>query len=75
MFNTITGVDENDQNCIDFSRMKSHMFRDSDKRRVLDTTPLDMRKQKDMHNMKGITVGVVEEFQLEESDDRNKGIQ
>jgi len=51
------------------------MFRDSDKRRVLDTSALDMRKQKDMHNMKGITVGVVEEFQLEESDDRNKGIQ
>ena len=75
MFSTITGIDENDQNCIDFSRLKEHIFRDSDKRRVIDTSALDMRKQKDMWNMKGITVGVVEEFQLEESDDRNKNIQ
>lgn len=74
MFSTITGIDENDQNCIDFAKMKGHMFRDADKKRVLDTSCHDMRKDTDMHNMKGITVGVVEEFQLEESDNRNKGI-
>lgn len=51
MFHTITGVDENDQNCIDFNKVKDYVFRDADKRRVLDTTALDMRKQKDMHNM------------------------
>lgn len=75
MFHTITGVDENDQNCIDFSKMKNYVFRDADKNRVLDTSIYDMRKQTEMHNMKGLTVGVVEEFQVEESDDRNKGIQ
>merc|ERR1719453_294230 len=75
MFHTITGVDENDQNCIDFSKLKNYVFRDADKARVMDTSCLDMRKQTDMHNMKGLTVGVVEEFQVEESDDRNKGIQ
>jgi hypothetical protein len=62
MFDTITGVDENDQNCIDFGNMKDYIYRDSNKSRVLDTTALDMRKQTDLHNLKGITVGVVEEF-------------
>jgi hypothetical protein len=55
--------------------VKDYVFRDADKRRVLDTSCHNMREEVDMHNMKGITVGVVEEFQVEESDDRNKGIQ
>jgi hypothetical protein len=62
MFDTITGIDENDQNCIDFANVKDYVFRDADKSRVLDTSIYDMRERKDLHNMKGITVGVVEEF-------------
>ena len=42
---TITGIDENDQNCIDFANVKDYVFRDADKSRVLDTYIYDMRER------------------------------
>ena len=62
MFKTIQGQDENDSNCIDFSNLHSFMYRDADKRRVVDDSCLDMQKGKKYHNLKGVTIGVVEEF-------------
>ena len=59
---------------MDFNNLNSFMYRDTDKKRVLDTSCLDMSKEKSP-NLKGITVGVVEEFQIQERDERNKKVQ
>jgi aspartyl-tRNA(Asn)/glutamyl-tRNA(Gln) amidotransferase subunit A len=74
MFHAIQGADEADSNCVDFSTLNPSVYRDADKSRVLDTSCLDLEKETSP-NLKGITVGVVEEFQIRERDDRNRSVQ
>lgn len=74
LFVAMQGPDAADSNCIDFKNLNDFVYRDADKSRVLDTSCLDLTKTK-TPNLKGITIGVVEEFQISERDARNKAVQ
>jgi Asp-tRNA(Asn)/Glu-tRNA(Gln) amidotransferase A subunit family amidase len=64
MFDTMQGYDHNDSNCVDFSKIHKIRYRD----RVLDNS-LEAPGL-----LEGLRVGVLDEFAIEELDDRNRAI-
>jgi len=63
IFNAIQGEDAADSNSVNFEKINEFMFRDADKRRTLDKSTLSEKDLK-TPDMKGITIGVLEEFQI-----------
>ena len=74
IFNEIQGADENDSNCIDFGHLNPQTYRDEYKSRVLDQSTLDLQTDEQI-DLKGLKIGILEEFQVSEMDGRNKSIQ
>jgi aspartyl-tRNA(Asn)/glutamyl-tRNA(Gln) amidotransferase subunit A len=60
------GEDINDSNCIDFANIEKIRYRDRVFNKELNN---------DMFSLKGIKVGVVDEFDIEELDNRNRKLQ
>lgn len=77
IFNQIQGPDPNDSNCIDFSQLHAEIYRDEDKSRVMDSSilPFSDLERDSCIDLSGLKIGVVEEYQISELDDRNKSIQ
>ena len=65
MFDTIQGYCQHDSNCVDFSKIGKIR----DKERVLNRT------LEQPGYLEGLRVGVLDEFNIEELDDRNRRIQ
>jgi aspartyl-tRNA(Asn)/glutamyl-tRNA(Gln) amidotransferase subunit A len=65
MFDTMQGEDHNDSNCLDFSKIRKIRYRD----RVLDNT------LESPGLLQGLRVGVLDEFAIDELDERNRNIQ
>jgi Asp-tRNA(Asn)/Glu-tRNA(Gln) amidotransferase A subunit family amidase len=61
IFNTIQGEDHNDGNCVDFAQLDHYR----DKARVLD------RSFSKKNDLKGVRVGILKEFLVDELDQRN----
>ena len=58
------GKDQHDSSCVDFSKL-----------RVIRNLERVMSKEVDAPGiLEGLTVGVLDEFQIEELDERNRGI-
>ena len=72
IFNTIQGEDQNDSNCIDFSQLNESIYRNQ--QNILDTS-LPSSEDESYLSLKGIKVGILEEFLIDEIDQRNQGIQ
>jgi len=75
VFKAIAGEDPQDSNSVDFSNLNEEIYRDADKSRILDDSTLVDYDQVANPDLRGITIGVVEEFQIKERDQRNKQIQ
>ena len=73
IFKTIQGHDDNDSNCIDFSKLNKSSYRDEDCARVLDAS-FPNQNDDASKDLKGLKIGIVEEFQVEELDQRNENI-
>jgi Asp-tRNA(Asn)/Glu-tRNA(Gln) amidotransferase A subunit family amidase len=71
IFKAIAGEDAQDSNSVDFSSLNPESYRD--RSRVLDDSMIDLSED-NAPNLRGVTIGVVEEFQIEERDPRNKAI-
>jgi len=64
IFHLMQGEDQNDSNCVDFSKINKIRYAD----RVLDSSI-------DAPNiLKGLRVGVVDEFNIDDLDDRNRNV-
>ncbi len=64
LFDTIQGNDSNDSNCIDFSKISKIRYIDRVVRRELDAPGI----------LEGLRVGILDEFNIEELDPRNRNI-